>query len=152
MTWDPKTTDKNIASLHPAIRQDVEDAINELEYSGVKVRVTFGYRSNTEQDKLYAQGRTTPGPKVTNARGSESIHNYALAVDVVEIQPMYGYSPDGYPSERWNTIAKVFKSRGFAWGNDWTGFKDKPHFEKTFGMTIPQLQKSEKIEGYVKLP
>lgn len=150
MTWDTKITDKNIATLHPAIRQDVEDAINELAASGVKVRVTFGFRTNAEQDKLYAQGRTTPGNIVTNAKGGESIHNYGLAVDVVEIQPMYGYSPDGYPAERWNTIAKAFKSRGFEWGNDWPKFKDKPHFEKCFGKTLKYLQTAKKDQdGYV---
>lgn len=40
-----------------------------------------GYRSFEEQDALYAQGRTTPGDIVTNAKGGESAHNYGCATD-----------------------------------------------------------------------
>src|SRR5215207_9435814 len=42
---------------------------------GYTYKVTSAYRSNAEQDALYAQGRTKPGSKVTNARGGQSKHN-----------------------------------------------------------------------------
>ncbi len=42
-----------------------------------------GYRSFTDQMKLYLQGRTTPGAIVTRARAGESCHNFGIAVDVV---------------------------------------------------------------------
>lgn len=41
----------------------------------------FGVRSFSEQDNLYAQGRSRPGGRVTNARGGESAHNYGCASD-----------------------------------------------------------------------
>lgn len=41
----------------------------------------FGRRSFMEQDALYMQGRTMPGPIVTNAKGGESPHNYGCASD-----------------------------------------------------------------------
>lgn len=44
---------------------------------------TLGYRTVAEQDALFAQGRTKPGPRVTDAPGGLSLHNYGLAVDVV---------------------------------------------------------------------
>ena len=34
-------------------------------------------------------------------------------------------------------VVNHFKKNGFAWGGDWR-FKDSPHFEKTFGVTIQQ--------------
>lgn len=40
-----------------------------------------GYRSVTEQNDLFAQGRTKPGNIVTKARGGESYHNFAVAID-----------------------------------------------------------------------
>lgn len=41
----------------------------------------FGLRSLDEQGKLYAQGRTIPGPIVTNAPPGSSAHNYGCATD-----------------------------------------------------------------------
>ena len=41
----------------------------------------FGLRTFAEQDKLYAQGRTTPGPIVTNAQSGQSPHEYGCATD-----------------------------------------------------------------------
>ena len=40
------------------------------------------YRTYAQQDALYAKGRTAPGSIVTKARGGQSNHNFALAVDV----------------------------------------------------------------------
>lgn len=47
-----------------------------------------GRRLFEEQDALYAQGRTTPGPIVTAASGGLSFHNYGLASD-------WDYFPNG---------------------------------------------------------
>lgn len=41
----------------------------------------LGTRTPAEQDALYAQGRTAPGPKVTGAKGGWSMHNYGMAAD-----------------------------------------------------------------------
>lgn len=35
----------------------------------------------------------------------------------------------------WMEVVNFFKSRGWAWGGDWR-FKDSPHFQKTFGLSI----------------
>lgn len=40
-----------------------------------------GFRTFGGQDKLFSQGRTTPGKIVTHARGGESAHNYGCATD-----------------------------------------------------------------------
>lgn len=140
-TWD-KESDKKIATLHPLIRNAAETAINELhDVRKMNVRVTFGRRTFKEQDDLYAIGRTVQKdkPKVTNAKGGESMHNYALALDVVEVSPQYGYGAR-YDETRWVIIAEVFKKHGFEWGGSWKTFKDKPHFQMTFGHTLAQLK------------
>lgn len=43
--------------------------------AGYQPLLTCTYRSNEEQDRLYAQGRTSPGKIVTNAKAGQSKHN-----------------------------------------------------------------------------
>ena len=123
-TWDP-VTDKRIAKLDPSVQGPASDFINQVERDlGITLRVSAGYRSFAEQDALYAQGRTTPGSIVTNARGGQSSHNHGLAIDVVEISNgNVNWDTD------WNGIANIGRSHGFSWGGDWTGFVDRPHFQ-----------------------
>ncbi|MBK9348560.1 MAG: M15 family metallopeptidase [Burkholderiales bacterium] len=40
--------------------------------AGIDVVITSTYRDAESQNALYAQGRTTPGKKVTNVRGGEA--------------------------------------------------------------------------------
>lgn len=69
---------------------------------GANYYATLGTRAFAEQAKLYFQGRTTPGDKVTNAPAGLSLHQYGLAIDAVRdldmakagLQPYWG--EDGY--------------------------------------------------------
>jgi len=151
-----------IATLHPKIRKKVLEAYSYVNNKrlGKGVRLRFGYTTRTieEQNELYAQGRTKlydfKGKrlgKVTQAKGGESIHNYHLAFDIVLLLDKDG---DGkFESASWDTVldfdkdktsdwmevVNYFKSQGFVWGGDWK-FKDKPHFEMTFGHTWRTLK------------
>lgn len=129
-------SEKIIQTLHPAIRDKTRQFINEAEKQGIKIRITSGYRTYEEQNKLYAKGRTTSGDIVTNAKGGQSNHNFALAIDVVQI--INGSA--NYKKSDWNKIAEIGKSIGFSWGGDWKGLVDKPHFEMLFGNTLASLQ------------
>lgn len=133
-TWD-KFSDARIAKLHPKIRADATAFINTVEAkTGIKLRVTQGFRSFKEQNDLYAQGRAKPGKIVTNAKGGESYHNYGLALDVCEIRGRQAiWECD------WKKIAPIGKALGWEWGGDWTKFKDRPHFQKAFGKSEKQL-------------
>lgn len=127
--------------------------INEVDKSmGIKLRVIQGYRTYAEQDALYAQGRTTKGNKVTNAKGGQSNHNFGLAIDVAEIK-------NG--TIDWNEqetvlakVAPIGKKWGFEWGGDWKSFKDKPHFEMMFGKSLSQLRTLYEQNGkdHTKIP
>jgi RHS repeat-associated protein len=83
-TWDP-LTDTRIIGLDARVRQSATNFINRTETElGVQLRVTQGYRSKEEQDKLFMSSRTNPpGPWRTDAKGGQSYHNYGLAIDVV---------------------------------------------------------------------
>ena len=126
-----------------------------------KVKVTSGYRSHEEQAKLYAKGRTAPGPKVTNARAGHSMHNYGLAFDIcLELDgKIISWDVDkDFDEDRradWMEVVDVFKALGFKWGGDWKTFKDMPHFEMDVPLEVlKRLYNNEMfIEGskYVSL-
>ncbi|WP_299431569.1 M15 family metallopeptidase [uncultured Aquimarina sp.] len=143
--WD-LISQQRINTLHPDIRERAKAFINKAEREGIKLRVTDATRTFDEQDALYAQGRTTPGDIVTDARAGFSYHNYGLAIDVVEMvngQPIYN-------NPNWQRIGEIGESFGFSWG---ASFNDKPHFHMTFGNSIADLQRkltNEMVqEGFV---
>lgn len=132
--WD-LITEQRIKMLHPLVRTPARAFINKAAELGIKLRITAALRTFAQQNDLYAQGRTTPGKIVTNAEAGESYHNYGLAIDVV---PIVNGKADW--NTDWYRIAAIGKSFGFSWGGDWVSFKDKPHFQMTFGNTIADLQ------------
>lgn len=148
---DKKTLEK-IETAHPIIRDELrKDYLycnNRLLGKGVRLRFTWVYRSDEEQDGLYYKI-----PKVTNAKGGQSIHNYGLAFDIVLL-----YDKDGngtFETASWDTIkdgdndgksdwmevTNFFKAKGWTWGGDWRSFKDRPHFQKDFGYSWRELKK-----------
>ena len=104
---------------------------------GKDIRITESYRSCERQNALYAQGRTTVGSIVTNAKCGESYHNYGLAFDVV-------FRETGYnaPEADWQLLGTIGKALSLNWGGDWKGFVDRPHFEVK--MTLKEIR--EKYE------
>jgi len=150
-TWDIHTN-RRIDTLHPNIIAKVKEFIVRAEKElGIKLRVTAALRTWAEQEKLYAQGRSLPGKKVTWAKAGQSYHNYGLAIDVVEIK-------DGkalWNNPNWEKIGQLGESIGFTWGGRWTGKTDKPHFEMAFGKhhsELAQLYQSGQRNGeYVNI-
>jgi len=135
---------ERINKLHPILRNEVKELYLDVNYNlpkGVRLRISQGLRTISEQNDLYAIGRTVKGKIVTNAKGGQSWHNYGLAFDFVLL---YDRDNNGtFESAKWDEnkywmqVVKEFKKAGFAWGGDWR-FKDSPHFEKTFGVTNQQ--------------
>lgn len=93
---------------------------------GIHIEVVQGLRTFAEQDKLYRQGRTEPGQRVTNAKGGLSKHNYGVAVDVA---PMVNGKIDWDDLSKFAAIGAASKKLGLMWGGDWKKFVDKPHVE-----------------------
>lgn len=130
-------SERNLARVNPQLANRIRLMAAELKEQGITIRVTSGLRTFAEQDALYAQGRTKPGPIVTNARGGQSLHNYGLAVDVVPI--VNGQPNWNVPESVWQKIGAAGKRQGMEWGGDWTSFKDRPHFQMTAGKSISTL-------------
>lgn len=73
------------------------DTLAACEKRGASYVVTLGYRTPTEQAKLYFQGRTAPGKIVTDARPGYSCHQYGIAVDCArELGPAVSWKPADY--------------------------------------------------------
>ena len=150
-----KITLDRIKTIHPILRDELEkDYIecNNLLPKGVRLRFAYVYRSVNEQNILFAQR-----PKVTNAKGGQSIHNYGLAFDIVILKDKDNNGTFETASfdidEHWMKVVKFFKAKGWSWGGDWKSFKDAPHFEKTFGHTWRTLQIREMfIDNGLKYP
>jgi hypothetical protein len=144
-------TDSRILSLHPAIRPQATQLVNQSNQSSdATVIIAQGLRTNEEQDALYAQGRTESGEIVTNAKGGESNHNYGLAFDVAGVKDgQLTYDLD------WTTLGATGAQLGFDWGGNWEKFQDKPHFENTFGYSTADLAKKKEEgktqNGYVNI-
>lgn len=132
-------TIERIKQAHPSIRQkllkDYTDANNKLG-KGARLRFAYVYRSPQLQDKLFNQK-----PKVTNARGWQSIHNYGFAFDIVLLYDNDGdgkFEEASYSQIRdfdkdtiadWKEVTDFLKLRGWECGADWKTFKDPPHFQ-----------------------
>jgi peptidoglycan L-alanyl-D-glutamate endopeptidase CwlK len=135
MNIDPRSAG-HIAKLHPKLQPLASAFISKIRAELGDFRITSGYRSYDEQNALYAQGRTKPGRRVTNARGGFSNHNFALAFDItlfVNGQPVW-------ESPLYDAAAKVGKASGLDCGAYWTSFKDLPHFEYRHGKTLATLR------------
>lgn len=136
----PTGLDKNVA-------EKADLLVSEAARKGIRVVITDEFRSADAQDRLFAKGRTEPGDVVTHARGGESYHNYGLAIDFAIASRDSGnllwdmdYDGNGNSRSDWKEVVAIAKTLGFEWGGDWKQFKDYPHLQMTYGLTINDLQ------------
>ena len=93
-----KRTEDNLLTLQPLAALKVRQMMTALRALG-DWRLICGLRTYDEQDKLYAKR-----PRVTNARGGQSMHNFGVAADVclfrdgVDIWAWYGAEPGAPPT------------------------------------------------------
>ena len=149
-----KTSLSRVALMHPLLRTELANILSEIGQGGVSIRLTQTLRTIQEQNDLYAIGRTKPGKIVTNAKGGQSYHNWGLSCDFCLLHKDGSISwnmhedldKDGIAD--WMEVVKIFEKYGWEWGGKWK-FKDTPHFQKTFGKSIKDLQNCKKDkDGY----
>lgn len=116
---------ERLTHVKPELASKVLQILEMANREGFDLMVSQGFRSIAEQNKLYAQGRTTRGKIVTNARGGQSNHNFGTAVDFVFI---VGGQPS-WDERLYTNIGRWAKIVGLKWGGNWRSFKDLPHVE-----------------------
>ncbi|MEW9676087.1 M15 family metallopeptidase [Lentibacillus sp. L22] len=138
------------SELHPKVEKNKNILLEQAADINIDVVITEETRPIDEQNELYAQGRSTSGDIVTNARGGESYHNYGLAIDYAlrkdngEITWDTQYDGNNNGKSDWLEVAELAKDLGFEWGGDWKRFPDYPHLQMDFGLSISQLQNGKR--------
>lgn len=131
-------SEKNIGTLllkvHPIARALVQKAAAD----GIQIKVISGYRSYAEQNALYAQGRTSPGKKVTNAKAGYSNHNFGIAFDIGVFSGSK-YLPE---SPKYSAVGVLGMELGLEWGGNWTSIVDQPHFQLRPAWAIDMSEKA----------
>jgi peptidoglycan L-alanyl-D-glutamate endopeptidase CwlK len=118
-------SERTIATLLPQVRPIARALVHKAADNGITIRLISGLRTYAEQEALYAQGRTAPGPRVTNARGGYSNHNFGIAFDV-GVFSGNRYLPD---SPKYRAVGVLGTELGLEWGGNWTTLVDLPHFQ-----------------------
>jgi peptidoglycan L-alanyl-D-glutamate endopeptidase CwlK len=125
-----------LEDLHPTLASAFNKAQAEWNSTrnDIHVITVCTYRNNAMQEVYFAKR-----PKISNARGGQSPHNYypSRAFDIAFVKVgrrELDYSPKHF-KDFWAILQKY--SNKITWGGNWQGFKDAPHFELTnWKMTI----------------
>ena len=152
---DQRTLD-NIATLIPSAQEKARDFMAAIAQSnrlppGWHASIISGLRTYAEQEILYQEGRTTPGPIVTNAPAGYSTHNFGIAFDLgifnaagqyIDDLPDRGILSEAQVSDYYRYLAPIGKALGLIWGGDWASIDDEPHYELNLW---PNLSESERL-------
>lgn len=132
---------RKIEDLHPYVAKLCRAFVAACKKDGIDILITSTWRDNAAQNALYAQGRTKPGKKVTNAKAGQSFHNYKLAFDFVPI--VNGKA-------QWNDLATfkragaIGERLGLDWAGRWISFKELAHLQWSGGLSLAQLRAGKK--------
>jgi len=133
---------RSLTDLNPKVAAMCSEFINSCKKQHIDILITSTYRDTESQNALYAQGRTAPGKKVTNAKGGQSFHNWKVAFDFCPIV-------NGKPN--WNDVAlytkcgEIAESVGLEWAGRWKSFKELAHCQYTGGLTLHDFQQGKTL-------
>jgi peptidoglycan L-alanyl-D-glutamate endopeptidase CwlK len=136
-----KRTEASIRTMLIPTQRKARDFMKNIGQAGLSqgltVRILSGTRTFDEQNELYAQGRTSPGEVVMNARAGYSNHNFGIAWDVGIFNEKGDYIDDLVHKKmmtskavdaEYKKVGAYGKASGLFWGGDWTK-PDYPHFQ-----------------------
>jgi peptidoglycan L-alanyl-D-glutamate endopeptidase CwlK len=123
--------------LHPDLIAKLEAVFAKMAELGHPMRIMEGVRTSERQQQLYAQGRTMPGPIVTNCDGIRKLSNHQVKPDG------YGHAADCAfvndprtpkdetwdASQPWQTYGELAEAKGLRWGGRFKTLRDMPHVE-----------------------
>jgi hypothetical protein len=101
-----------------------------------------GYRTPERQRYLYSKGRTRPGPRVSNAKPWQSLHQYGVAGDfVLYLDGGWSWSTSGIHGRWWDRLHELGTQVGLrplTW--------EKPHLQLE-GVALSDLRNGRYPEG-----
>jgi peptidoglycan L-alanyl-D-glutamate endopeptidase CwlK len=113
---------RKVEDLIPVMQVLFHDFEAAMAKAGLEFVVTCTFRSQQEQDQLYAQGRTMPGPIVTWTEHSKHSEGKAFDVAVLENGKVT------WDAGKYIVPGQIGESVGLFWGGRWKT-PDRPHFE-----------------------
>jgi peptidoglycan L-alanyl-D-glutamate endopeptidase CwlK len=132
-------TESNIANLLPAAQIKAREFMNAVKGLPLTYRILSGTRTYAEQDVLFKKR-----PKVTNARGGQSNHNFGIAWDIGIFEGGKFFTGATKKEQKaYDDLGALIKSKvsGLEWGGDWKSFKDKPHYQLAVGKSVTECRK-----------
>lgn len=108
---------KILQNVHPKLAEKAVQMVSLALAENYTLKITQGLRTFAEQDKLFAKR-----PKVTNARGGFSFHNYGIAVDFAFIVG----GEFSWDEKLYKNLGRWASRVGLEWGGNWH-FCDLPH-------------------------
>lgn len=138
--FQTRPSSTSLSSLDPYVASLASEFLNLNKAHNLDVRITTGFRSWDESDRLYAQGRTLPGPIVSNARGGDSYHNWGLAFDAAP----FVNNQISNDQSLYILMGHLGEQVGLEWGGTFKSIVDLPHYQYTFGLTTEDLQNGKK--------
>lgn len=139
---------RDIKQLHPELQKKIQALIELCQENGITIGIGECVRTVAEQDALYAKGRTAPGSRVTNAKGStySSMHQWGIGCDFylkMDIDGDGQTSDDAFNNAKktFNKVGALAKYIGLEWGGDWKSPVDLPHLQlPNWGSTAAKLK------------
>ncbi len=123
---------ERLTGVHPTLIAAIVRVLGEMSAEQASMFVVGGVRTTAQQQALYAQGRTAPGPIVTykdgvvhksNHQPHEDGFGYAVDCAFVSAKPFDVSHP-------WEKYGTALEQLGITWGGRWK-MVDKPHAELT---------------------
>ena len=124
---------RDLMDLLPIVAAKASAFKSTCKAQGIDIIFTSTYRDAENQAALYAQGRTTPGRIVTNAKDGESFHNYKCAFDFA---PIVNGKIDWNDANTFTKCGIIAESVGLEWAGRWTTFREFPHFQHPQAKTL----------------
>lgn len=134
---------RKLEDLHPHVQKLAEELLSKCEAEGINLIVTSTFRDLESQASLYAQGRTAPGKKVTNAKPGDSWHNWKCAFDVV---PVVNGKAIWNDEATWKRVGEIGVNIGLEWAGNWKTFKEYPHFQYTGGLKLADFKSGKTLD------
>lgn len=133
---------RDIKDLHPKIATKCKQFIDLCNKQNIDILITSTYRDAESQNALYAQGRTAPGKKVTNAKGGQSFHNWKVAFDFC---PIVNGKPNWTDVALYTKCGEIAESVGLEWAGRWKNFKELAHCQFTGGLNLLDFQQGKTL-------
>lgn len=143
-------TEGKVFTLHFKAQEFARKYLKAVRDSGIDARIISGTRTYAEQDALFRKGRFgNPGPRVTNARGGQSNHNFGIAWDI-GIFNNGAYLGESPLYKKAAEVGLALGLNGLEWGGNWVSFPDRPHYQLATNLSISEVRgKFEAGELYI---